>query len=615
LVQLPDNSWWLVCLGFRPKGGNYHHLGRETFLAPITWNADGWPKVGSDGIVKEEMPAPNLPEYVWPAEPARDDFDSIGLRSAWNFVRNPHVADWSLSIKPGFLRLKGSKINFKQKDSPAFIGRRQTAFNVLASAKVSFIPTAINEEAGLVVRGDDANHYDFLVTSTGGKREVMLRKYLQDNIVSLNYKEISDSGDITLRISSTYFQYKFWVQEEGKKAELIGTATTMDLSTEKIGGFTGTYIGMYASGNGSVNVNPADFDWFDFENDPALPFEWANGALESQNDMETPTIDTAYSSAFDQVKIVWRNISNETSYVIERLVGDNYESVGETLVDDTVFNDTGLTEKTMYIYRVLGKNDAGNSYPSVANSVLTLPKPGPYLGSPYQIPGKIEAENYDYGKSGLAFYDTDAGNNAGKYRTDDVEIETCYDTDNGYDVGWINSGEWLTYTVDVNDTIADIQLRVASNSGGRIKLELDGTLIAQTNIAVTGGWSTWKTLTLQNVKLESGKNKVLKITFQSGGFNLNWINFVKLFQTTVRDLQKDVISVYPNPAKHKLCIKSKTFNYSNIEIINSEGKCILSESVRYQPENNLELSMPAGQYILLLTNPTQKRTIQFSIIK
>ena len=64
LVQLPDSSWWLVCLGIRPKGGNYHHLGRETFLAPVTWNASGWPKGGTDGVMNEEYTFPNLPEHL-----------------------------------------------------------------------------------------------------------------------------------------------------------------------------------------------------------------------------------------------------------------------------------------------------------------------------------------------------------------------------------------------------------------------------------------------------------------------------------------------------------------------------------------------------------------------
>ncbi|WP_377068216.1 hypothetical protein [Negadavirga shengliensis] len=27
--------------------------------------------------------------------------------------------------------------------------------------------------------------------------------------------------------------------------------------------------------NGNANTNPADFDWFDFEEDPTLPYAWS----------------------------------------------------------------------------------------------------------------------------------------------------------------------------------------------------------------------------------------------------------------------------------------------------------------------------------------------------
>mgnify|MGYP002627382974 FL=1 len=33
-VEAPDGSWWVVFLAFRRYGGDYHHLGRETYLAP-----------------------------------------------------------------------------------------------------------------------------------------------------------------------------------------------------------------------------------------------------------------------------------------------------------------------------------------------------------------------------------------------------------------------------------------------------------------------------------------------------------------------------------------------------------------------------------------------------
>ena len=266
LIQLNDNSWWLVNLGIRPKGGRFHHLGRETFLAPVTWDANGWLKGGDNGIIKEEFPAPNLPQHIWEKEPVRDNFDSTALRLPWNFVRNPYDADWSLTEKPGYLRLKGSKLSFREMDSPAFIGRRQTNFNMATSAKISFTPTAPNEEAGLVVRGDDANHYDLLITIHEGKRVVMFRKYLKGKIINVTYKKIPKS-DIILKVSATDLEYRFWFREEGKPEVLLGAAPTKDISTEIYGGFIGTYIGMYASGNGSINTHPADFDWFDYVED------------------------------------------------------------------------------------------------------------------------------------------------------------------------------------------------------------------------------------------------------------------------------------------------------------------------------------------------------------
>jgi alpha-N-arabinofuranosidase len=72
-------------------------------------------------------------------------------------------------------------------------------------------------------------------------------------------------GALILKIRATELEYTFWVQTENKDAQKVGTALTKNISTEKIGGFIGAFIGMYASGNGSANNNPADFDWFDYE--------------------------------------------------------------------------------------------------------------------------------------------------------------------------------------------------------------------------------------------------------------------------------------------------------------------------------------------------------------
>jgi endoglucanase len=275
-------------------------------------------------------------------------------------------------------------------------------------------------------------------------------------------------------------------------------------------------------------------------------------------------------------------------------------------------NNPGNSARTGKIY--VYKSD--KLIDSIVVTQNGIHKTGPYFGTPSQIPGKINAINYDYGEIDESWYDTDAANNGGAYRTDGVDIATSWDPlDNGagYYVGWINTGEWLIYSVDVNDTVANLELRVATwNSGGKIKLELDGEKIAEADVPVK---QAWVTVTIPKVKLEKGQNKKLKLTF-TGGFDLNWINFVEVNQNNINDINRDVIAcVYPNPTINFLHIKSTNFKYSHIEIYNLEGICFLSKEIAYLPENELHFSLPAGQYILFLTNQEQKIALKFIIVK
>ena len=72
--------------------------------------------------------------------------------------------------------------------------------------------------------------------------------------------------------------------------------------------------------------------------------------------------------------------------------------------------------------------------------------------TPYKdltIPGMIEFEDFDNGGVGTAYADANIGNTGGAYRPDEsVDIEEL--TEGGFVIGWINTGEWLEYTVQVN---------------------------------------------------------------------------------------------------------------------------------------------------------------------
>jgi hypothetical protein len=155
----------------------------------------------------------------------------------------------------------------------------------------------------------------------------------------------------------------------------------------------------------------------------------------------------------------------------------------------------------------------------IGSGINSVPTP-PTTGNSINIPGKIEAENY------VRFYDTSSGNAGGKYRQDTVDIESTSDNGNGYNIGWIDAGEWLEYDIKVTKT-ADYQanLRLASPTGnGMLSVELDGKILGTAVMPKnTGGWQVWSTSSTLLGNLTAG-NHNLRVQIQSGGFNLNWID-------------------------------------------------------------------------------------------
>jgi xylan 1,4-beta-xylosidase len=267
LVEVPNGETWAVFLAVRPKGGQYHHLGRETFLAPVTWTRDGWPIIGNRGHVELEMAAPALEPAPFAALPARDDFAARTLAPTWNFLRNPHPEAWSLSARPGHLRLEGSKVSLDELGSPALVARRQQHFAFRARTRLEFEPKSANEEAGLAVRANEDFYAAIAITRGASGREAVLRTRLLGKS-TLGKSALLEPGPVELEIAATAAAYEFIVLA-GTKRVSLGTLACRELSTEKIWRpghvyFTGAYLVLYATGNGSRSSVPADFDWFDY---------------------------------------------------------------------------------------------------------------------------------------------------------------------------------------------------------------------------------------------------------------------------------------------------------------------------------------------------------------
>ena len=151
----------------------------------------------------------------------------------------------------------------------------------------------------------------------------------------------------------------------------------------------------------------------------------------------------------------------------------------------------------------------------------------------HELPGRVYAVHYDMGRVNHAYYDnvyqnTDmetTPNKGGEYRNDGVDIETCEDDESmGYNVGWIEDGEWMQYTVEVAEAGSyRFKFRVASaeDAGGINLTTAEGDVLTTVDVGHTGGWQSWQTVTSEPVELSKGK-QIIRLKADPGGFNLNY---------------------------------------------------------------------------------------------
>ncbi len=262
-TDTPKGKWWAVCLGTRtqPSYASFS-LGRETFLFPMEWH-DGWPIVKQQDIDQLQVDASVPPAHPWAQRPARDDFNSTKLDDEWNTIGPLGAGTWSLTERPGFLRLHGQESLLSFSAATAFVGRRQTEWTSSSETQLEFDPHFDKEEAGLAVLMSPLYHYEIFVTMRNGQRVVALRKQAGDLQQLAAEASIAD-GPLRLRIDSDSTKYSFYYAD-GNGWKLLGTGLESLISSEVAGVWSGAYIGMYSSGNGSKCTTPADFDWFQYQ--------------------------------------------------------------------------------------------------------------------------------------------------------------------------------------------------------------------------------------------------------------------------------------------------------------------------------------------------------------
>lgn len=234
------------------------------------------------------------------------------------------------------------------------------------------------------------------------------------------------------------------------------------------------------------------------------------------------------ASIFDKTQI-------KTAKVIWGLSSDKMNNEVPLKVKNSIYK--GIIPKTedntTVYYKISAQNAKGETSISALNTYeicddgtcLTCPfktTENAFNDSIIEIPGIIEAEHYNNGCLKISYYDTDERNVGGAFREGGVDISEC--NEGGYNIGWIATGEWLKYRINVpEDGEYNFEFRIAAhNHESAIHIESnDVDISGGIDFPATGSWQNWVSILKKDIELKKGIQD-LKIVIDKGDFNFNY---------------------------------------------------------------------------------------------
>ena len=220
-----------------------------------------------------------------------------------------------------------------------------------------------------------------------------------------------------------------------------------------------------------------------------------------------------------------------------------------------------------------------------------------------QIPGVIEAEDFNDGGEGVGYHDTDAINQGGGARVDTgVDVQSC--SEGGFNICYTQPDEWLKYSVSVeNAGNYSISLRYATVAADK-KLHISVNGVNQTNsltLANTNGWQTYQSIAT-TLTLNKGINEI-EIYFETGGVNLNYL--ISNTATALESgLNEPIYSISPNPFSTQINIENRNGNLQSLQLVDAQGQTIIAENINAH-STTLDVSkLTSGVYFLKLNSPS-----------
>lgn len=253
LVEGQDGKYYGVFLAIRPNEKNRVNVGRETFILPVDWSGE-FP-VFENGLIPLE-PKIKMPKGVVNKTGKEgffpngnftftDNFTSPKLNYSWIGVRGPRedfieVTNKGLEIKP-------FDINIKEVKPTSTLFYRQQHNTFTATVTVDYTPKTEKDLAGLVCYQKEDYNYVFGITLKGNESYLVLQRTEKGKSTILASQKVDTKKPIQLQVEAKGDDYRFNYFIDKKLYNVGGTVSGDILSTNVAGGFTGAFIGLYAT--------------------------------------------------------------------------------------------------------------------------------------------------------------------------------------------------------------------------------------------------------------------------------------------------------------------------------------------------------------------------------
>lgn len=299
--------------------------------------------------------------------------------------------------------------------------------------------------------------------------------------------------------------------------------------------------------------------------------------------------------------------------VERKSLGGDFTPVGEVAGTATSFEDTTIAGGQTYDYRVIVRDARGpDRYGYPQRLLVPAWARSPFGGTPWIIPGSIEAEDYDVGGEGLTYHDTEAANIPEGYRPGEgVDIEAR--DGGGWQLAYVEAGEWLEYTVDVQTAgTYTITAHVASLEGfGRFRtvfqrVGADAPYPTNTFFRAprTDSWQTTQPVSV-SMDLEAGEHVMRLEIMTANPFNIDRFDITLDTATGLTEQPANQkLALYPNPVREVLRLHSQAGGRA--EIVDVLGRRVAVRELAGGEATINTSGLPNGMYVLRLESADGK---------